>query len=414
MSLLRKLLAKRSPQRRAVLVNANPVSIDAMRERLPAPVTKQLGECAESRLMLASATEMEVSAEHGQAAVSVFAPVAALEPHLICVGRELRLLLDHDFTLSWLTWLCARVSSDGSLYLELPAPSSATADSPRLRAATLAACSDVFTLEALPGDWFALGLTPGFRAEIAEHGIVAASARHFSSLALPLLEAWPEFARRYQSAHSGYVDAARFRPEFAARQFVYTLHGTSQKAHLLNWLARDIKFQGGLRVLDMGGGYGAMAVELATQGHEVTVVEIEHAKIEHIGRWLAELAGVRERVHFVAGDFDTVTSLDGGFDVVSFFGSLLYYPHEQCRALLEYCRARMTPGGVLIVHENPRDRALADSQDFEHQYMAADLDNHVRAVFGNARYFNIFDYREIDVAQAARSLIVLAAVNERG
>jgi len=48
-------------------------------------------------------------------------------------------------------------------------------------------------------------------------------------------------------------------------------------------------------VLDVGGGFGAVAVPVAASGRRVTVVEPSGSMVEHLGRWAAD-AGVSDRV----------------------------------------------------------------------------------------------------------------------
>ena len=81
-----------------------------------------------------------------------------------------------------------------------------------------------------------------------------------------------------------------------------------------------------LRVLDLGGGTGGIAVPLAAAGHDVTVVDPSPDALASLRRRAAE-TGTVERVHPVQGDTDTVGELTAegsgpGYDLVCLHGTL--------------------------------------------------------------------------------------------
>lgn len=84
------------------------------------------------------------------------------------------------------------------------------------------------------------------------------------------------------------------------------------------WAALDPLVAAGrpLRVLDVGGGSGTLAVPLARLGHDVTVVDPSADALATLTR-RAQTAGVGERVHGVQGDGDQLHEVvpageDGG------------------------------------------------------------------------------------------------------
>jgi S-adenosylmethionine-dependent methyltransferase len=78
-----------------------------------------------------------------------------------------------------------------------------------------------------------------------------------------------------------------------------------------------------LRVLDLGGGTGGMAVPLAGLGHHVTVVDPSPDALAALERRAAE-AGVAERISAVQGDADTLADVlpDRDTDLVCCHGVL--------------------------------------------------------------------------------------------
>ena len=103
---------------------------------------------------------------------------------------------------------------------------------------------------------------------------------------------------------------------------------------LLNRLPADLS---GLRVLDAGCGTGALAVELARRGAEVTAVDISPSLIRIAEDRCPE--ELRKRIIFVAGDM-----LDpewGAFDHAVAMDSMIYYEPQTVAALLASASPRI-------------------------------------------------------------------------
>lgn len=139
---------------------------------------------------------------------------------------------------------------------------------------------------------------------------------------------------------------------------------------------------GELRVLDCGGGSGSLAVPLAAQGAEVTVVDVSIDALAVLMRRAAE-SGVSDRVTAVQGEAESLTDLlpSGHFHVV--------LAHEVLEALpsvsvgLEQIAAVLRPGGVTsIVTGNPvavvLGRALAGDLDGALESLRRTHENHLR------------------------------------
>lgn len=128
--------------------------------------------------------------------------------------------------------------------------------------------------------------------------------------------------------NSGYV-ARRTEPllEFVRR---HSAHGSLE----------------GLRVADLGCGFGAMSLYLAARGAQVTGLDPNGQRFE-VGRAVAAQHGLD--IDFVAGRMERLTLPDGGFDLAVQNNSLCYLVDpEQRRAALEDTHRILRPGGVLI------------------------------------------------------------------
>lgn len=103
-----------------------------------------------------------------------------------------------------------------------------------------------------------------------------------------------------------------------------------------------------LRVLDLGGGTGGLAVPLAERGHEVTVVDPSPDALASLSRRCAE-AGVAERVTAVQGDADTLAEILGGqeVDLACCHGILEVVDSPQ--AALSSVVAVLAPGGCVSI-----------------------------------------------------------------
>ena len=101
-----------------------------------------------------------------------------------------------------------------------------------------------------------------------------------------------------------------------------------------------------LRVLDLGGGTGGLAVPLAEHGHHVTVVDPSPDALASLSRRSAE-SGVAERITAAQGDADTLGEILGGepVDLVCCHGTLEVVDDPQ--ATLASLGAVVAPGGYL-------------------------------------------------------------------
>lgn len=103
---------------------------------------------------------------------------------------------------------------------------------------------------------------------------------------------------------------------------------------------------GGLRVLDVGGGDGRDAVRLAEAGHHVTVLDPAPSWLAEARRRATE-AGVEERLTTVEGAIDDLATAGGDYDLVLCHFVLHYRPADT--GDLARLAAALRPGGRLSV-----------------------------------------------------------------
>lgn len=101
-----------------------------------------------------------------------------------------------------------------------------------------------------------------------------------------------------------------------------------------------------LRVIDLGGGTGGLAVPLAERGHHVTVIDPSPDALASLSRRSTE-RGVAERITSVQGDADSLADLVGDqpVDLVCCHGTLEVVDDPQ--ATLASLAAALAPGGYL-------------------------------------------------------------------
>lgn len=128
-------------------------------------------------------------------------------------------------------------------------------------------------------------------------------------------------------------------------------------ARLSDELASTAGSENGLRVLDVGGGTGGLAVALAGLGHQVTVVDPSPDALAALARRAAE-SGVESLVHAVQADATTLDEVapPDSVDLVCCHG-VLEYVDEPAAALAAVARV-VRPGGVVSLLVAQRSAAV--------------------------------------------------------
>ena len=231
------------------------------------------------------------------------------------------------------------------------------------------------------------------------------------------LEALPSI---YGSLHNGFqVFAAKLAEilgpsegslQAADSTYKYSMFGANQKSHITSGILRSHGLGGRHRGLDVGGGYGFFAAEMAAHGATYGVIDYDRKKAEIIGPWLAERTGLSSRVTFRTGTIEQVPSLPRTepYDVISFFGSMLYADRSMVPATLRACMEMLRPGGVLLVHENVREGGKPEATDYMKMFPAEELRGFLRQNAGEPTCYSMFSGAVVPWEQAARSLVMAA------
>ncbi len=116
----------------------------------------------------------------------------------------------------------------------------------------------------------------------------------------------------------------------------------------LDLVCRKLDLRPGMRVLDVGCGWGSFALH-AAQNYGVDVIGVTLSKEQAaLGRKRAADAGLADRVEIRVQDYRDVT--DGPFDAVSSIGMAEHVGREQIRTYASHLYGLLRPGGRLLNH----------------------------------------------------------------
>ena len=135
-----------------------------------------------------------------------------------------------------------------------------------------------------------------------------------------------------------------------------------KKAHI----AAKLALKPGMRVLDIGCGWGGMALYLhAKTGAEVLGVTLSEEQIK-VARQRAEDAGVADKVRFELIDYRAVT---GQFDRIVSVGMFEHVGPPQYKTFFAKCRDLLTDDGVMLMHTIGRMGGPGITDDFTLKYI---------------------------------------------
>lgn len=117
----------------------------------------------------------------------------------------------------------------------------------------------------------------------------------------------------------------------------------AKKAHI----AKKLCLESGMRVFEIGSGWGGLALTLARDyGVEVLGVTLSTEQLDW-SRARAEAAGLADKVRFELKDYRAVT---GQFDRIVSVGMFEHVGVPHYRAYFDTVRDRLTPDGVALIH----------------------------------------------------------------
>jgi ubiquinone/menaquinone biosynthesis C-methylase UbiE len=143
---------------------------------------------------------------------------------------------------------------------------------------------------------------------------------------------------------------------FAKHKIAYEL-GTVLLRILRRRAARAVGMDRKLKVLDIACGTGALSLELAKLGHEVTGIDLDQAMLEYAAKKIRP--GMR--LSFVHGDASRLTFEEKSYDAVTIAFSMHDVPYEIGVRFLEEAKRVLVPGGeiTIIDYNEPKKNFLA-------------------------------------------------------
>ena len=138
---------------------------------------------------------------------------------------------------------------------------------------------------------------------------------------------------------------------------------TDKKAHI----AAKLALAPGMRVLDIGCGWGGLALYLhATSGADVTGITLSQEQLK-VARARAEAAGVADHVRFELVDY---RSLGGRrFDRIVSVGMLEHVGQRHFRTYFRTVREALTDDGVALIHTIGRASGPGVTDSFTQKYI---------------------------------------------
>ena len=133
-----------------------------------------------------------------------------------------------------------------------------------------------------------------------------------------------------------------------AEAFIRGQHaGSSGPAYLL---AKTLDLSPFTRLLDLGGGSGAYAIEAMRRQPTLTAVIVEHPRVIAVAEKIVAEAGLRHRVEFATGDVVN-DAWPKGADLILLSYIISSYQPETMRSLLARAHGYLPLGGGLVIHD---------------------------------------------------------------
>ena len=117
-------------------------------------------------------------------------------------------------------------------------------------------------------------------------------------------------------------------------------------------IASHVPFSG--RILDLGSGFGILAVYLALSSakREMTGIDISSRRVKMAGAAASHIPNV------VFENADMTEIAPANWDCILLIDALHYFPSSVQNHILSGCYHQLNPGGVVLVRESNRDRTF--------------------------------------------------------
>ena len=136
----------------------------------------------------------------------------------------------------------------------------------------------------------------------------------------------------------------------------------AKKAHI----AAKLMIEPGMRVMDIGCGWGGLSITLARDyGARVTAVTLSQVQLDY-ARARAEKAGVADRIDFRLIDYRDVSEQ---FDRIVVVGMLEHVGQPQYATFFRKLRENLTEDGIALVHSIGRETPPGRTSPFIHKYI---------------------------------------------
>ncbi len=149
---------------------------------------------------------------------------------------------------------------------------------------------------------------------------------------------------------------------FAEPDFDLEQAQAAKKRHI----AAKLLLKPGQRILDIGSGWGGLAITLA-QTEDVKVLGVTLSKEQlAVARQRVEALGLSNRVKFELRDYRT---LEGDFDRIVSVGMFEHVGTPQYRTYFKTIRRLLTPDGVALVHSIGRNNGIGATNSWIRKYI---------------------------------------------
>ncbi len=194
------------------------------------------------------------------------------------------------------------------------------------------------------------------------------------------------FSQAYSNAkYNGNGRSVNLEKE-AWETFLYSLFGANQKTYILEKIIEDYFSGQKINAMDLGGGYGFMAAELAAKGHSMTVMDVQQFQME-VCRWLTKRCRLENHLQCNVSKIEDAKADPGSLDLVSYFGCLLYLDRPHIPEVFRHTMEMLKPGGIMVIHENMRQAIHPDNPDHQKCFDYPELDSLLKTNAGQPTYY---------------------------